>query len=104
MMLFCEDTSRQIVVIRTRHVTMLNSHSATTCHLLAEYDKRTRQLIVVGKFLQCSICHPQVLEDISELRKKWVQARVDRVSNNTYKLYQVRKSLKQSKVSNKFSF
>merc|ERR1711874_456698 len=40
----------------------------------------------------------QVLEDISELRKKWVQARVDRVSNNTYKLYQVRKSLKQSKM------
>ena len=42
----------------------------------------------------------QVLEDISELRKKWVQARVDRVSNNTYKLYQVRKNLKQSKVCN----
>merc|ERR1712045_789415 len=40
----------------------------------------------------------QVLEDISELRKKWVQARVDRVSNNTYKLYQVRKNLKESKL------
>ena len=40
----------------------------------------------------------QVLEDISELRKKWVQARVDRVSHNTYKLYQVRKNLKESKV------
>ena len=40
----------------------------------------------------------EVLEDISELRKKWVQARVDRVSNNTYKLYQVRKNLKESKV------
>ena len=39
-----------------------------------------------------------MLEDISELRKKWVQARVDRVSNNTYKLYQVRKNLKESKV------
>merc|ERR1711874_33697 len=40
----------------------------------------------------------QVLEDISELRKKWVQARVDRVSNNTFKLYQVRKNLKESKL------
>merc|ERR1711874_524404 len=40
----------------------------------------------------------QVLEDISELRKKWVQARVDRVSHNTYKLYQVRKNLKESKL------
>lgn len=41
----------------------------------------------------------QVLEDISELRKQWVQGRVDRVSHNTFKLYQVRKNLKTSKVT-----
>ena len=45
----------------------------------------------------------QVLEDISELRKQWVQGRVDRVSHNTFKLYQVRKNLKTSKVINQFS-
>ena len=39
-----------------------------------------------------------MLEDISELRKQWVQGRVDRVTNNTYKLYEVRKHLKTSKV------
>merc|ERR1711963_903914 len=40
----------------------------------------------------------QVLEDISELRKQWVQGRVDRVTHNTYKLYEVRKNLKTSKL------
>ena len=40
-----------------------------------------------------------MLEDISELRKLWVQGRVDRVTNNTYKLYEVRKHLKTSKVT-----
>ena len=41
-----------------------------------------------------------MLEDISELRKQWVQGRVDRVTHNTYKLYEVRKNLKTSKVDN----
>ena len=36
--------------------------------------------------------------DIAELRQKWVQLRVDRVTHNTYKLYQVREHLKHSKV------
>merc|ERR1711970_305225 len=40
----------------------------------------------------------QVQEDITELRNKWVQPRVDRVTNNTFKLYQVRENLKQSKM------
>jgi len=40
----------------------------------------------------------QVQEDITELRKQWVQPRVDRVTNNTFKLYQVRENLKQSKM------
>eukprot|EP00092_Neocalanus_flemingeri_P010785 GFUD01011614.1.p1 GENE.GFUD01011614.1~~GFUD01011614.1.p1 ORF type:complete len:1750 (+),score=541.73 GFUD01011614.1:94-5343(+) len=40
----------------------------------------------------------QVQEDICELRNKWVQPRVDRVTNNTFKLYQVRENLKQSKL------
>ena len=40
----------------------------------------------------------QVQKDITELRQKWVQVRVDRVTNNTYKLYQVREQLKLSKV------
>lgn len=40
----------------------------------------------------------QVLEDITELRQQWVQPRVDRVTNNTFKLYQVRVNLKQSKM------
>merc|ERR1719431_2241682 len=40
----------------------------------------------------------QVQEDITELREKWVQPRVDRVTNNTFKLYQVRENLKQSKM------
>ena len=44
-----------------------------------------------------------MLEDISELRKQWVQGRVDRVTNNTYKLYEVRKHLKTSKVTEKCS-
>merc|ERR1712045_165882 len=39
----------------------------------------------------------QVQLDISLLRQKWVQLRVDRVTNNTFKLYQVREQLKQSK-------
>jgi len=40
----------------------------------------------------------QVHVDITELRNKWVQPRVDRVSNNTFKLWQVRENLKKSKV------
>merc|ERR1719195_1431044 len=39
----------------------------------------------------------QVQVDISQLRQKWVQLRVDRVTNNTFKLYQVREQLKLSK-------
>merc|ERR1719195_1258560 len=35
----------------------------------------------------------QVQVDISQLRQKWVQLRVDRVTNNTFKLYQVSKQL-----------
>ena len=41
----------------------------------------------------------KVQEDITELREQWVQPRVDRVTNNTFKLYQVRENLKQSKVN-----
>jgi len=40
----------------------------------------------------------QVQEDICELRKKWIQPRVDRVTHNTFKLYQVRANLNLSKV------
>merc|ERR1711915_216144 len=40
----------------------------------------------------------QVQEDITELREKWVQPRVDRVTRNTFKLYQVRENLKLSKL------
>merc|ERR1712227_180935 len=40
----------------------------------------------------------QVQVDISQLRQKWVQHRVDRVTNNTFKLYQVREQLKLSKL------
>ena len=40
----------------------------------------------------------RVQEDITALRQQWVQQRVDRVTNNTYKLYQVRENLKLSKV------
>jgi len=40
----------------------------------------------------------QVKVDIDELRKKWGQPRVERVTNNTFKLWQVRERLKQSKV------
>merc|ERR1712156_1387886 len=36
--------------------------------------------------------------DITELRSKWVQPRVERVTNNTFKLWQVRENLKLSKV------
>jgi len=39
----------------------------------------------------------QVKVDIDELRKKWGQPRVERVTNNTFKLWQVRERLKQSK-------
>ena len=37
--------------------------------------------------------------DITELRSKWVQPRVERVTNNTFKLWQVRENLKLSKVA-----
>merc|ERR1712001_772400 len=40
----------------------------------------------------------QVQVDITELRSKWVQPRVERVTNNTFKLWQVRENLKLSKV------
>merc|ERR1712123_125005 len=40
----------------------------------------------------------QVQEDITELREQWVQPRVDRVTNNTFKLYQVRENLKLSNM------
>lgn len=40
----------------------------------------------------------RVQEDITALRQQWVQQRVDRVTNNTYKLYQVRENLKLSKL------
>merc|ERR1712241_655315 len=40
----------------------------------------------------------QVQVDITELRRKWVQPRVERVTNNTLKLWQVRENLKLSKV------
>merc|ERR1712226_858056 len=40
----------------------------------------------------------QVQVDITELRSKWVQPRVERVTNNTFKLWQVRENLKPSKV------
>merc|ERR1712106_527722 len=40
----------------------------------------------------------QVQVDIAELRQKWVQLRVDRVTHHTFKLYQVREHLKHSKV------
>ena len=42
---------------------------------------------------------PQVQVDITELRSKWVQPRVERVTNNTFKLWQVRENLKLSKVA-----
>lgn len=37
--------------------------------------------------------------DIKELRQKWVLPRVERVTTNTFKLYQVREQLKKSKVN-----
>merc|ERR1711936_1221389 len=40
----------------------------------------------------------QVQVDIRELRSKWILPRVERVTNNTFKLYQVREQLKLSKV------
>ena len=41
----------------------------------------------------------QVQVDIRELRSKWVLPRVERVTTNTFKLYQVREQLKLSKVN-----
>ena len=43
-------------------------------------------------------CLTQVQDDIVKLRQKWVQLRVDRVTHNTFQLYQVREQLKLSKV------
>lgn len=40
----------------------------------------------------------QVQVDITELRSKWGQPRVERVTNNTFKLWQVRENLKKSKT------
>ena len=40
----------------------------------------------------------KVQMDIRELRSKWVLPRVERVTTNTFKLYQVREQLKLSKV------
>ena len=40
----------------------------------------------------------KVQVDIAELRQKWVQLRVDRVTHNKFKLYQVCEHLKHSKV------
>jgi len=40
----------------------------------------------------------QVQVDIRELRSKWILPRVERVTTNTFKLYQVREQLKRSKV------
>ena len=37
--------------------------------------------------------------DIRELRSAWVMPRVERVTTNTFKLYQVREQLKRTKVS-----
>lgn len=40
----------------------------------------------------------QVQTDIVELRQGWVEERVERVTGNTFKLYQIREQLKQCKV------
>ena len=42
--------------------------------------------------------HFQVQTDIVELRQGWVEQRVERVTGNTFKLYQIREQLKQCKV------
>ena len=59
--------------------------------------------VFVANF-QCPVfakifCLTQVQDDIVQLRQKWVQLRVDRVSQNTFQLYQVREQLKLSKVN-----
>jgi len=59
----------------------------------AQFEDALRRLHALEKKLT-----GQVQEDITELREQWVQPRVDRVTNNTFKLYQVRENLKQSKM------
>jgi len=58
-----------------------------------QFEDALRRLYALEKKLS-----GQVQEDITELRQQWVQPRVDRVTNNTFKLYQVRENLKQSKM------
>ena len=57
----------------------------------------TSKIIIWHESLSCS--YPsQVQTDITELRQKWVEHRVERVTSNTFKLYQIREQLKQCKV------
>merc|ERR1711872_211898 len=59
----------------------------------SQFEESLRRLHALEKKLT-----DQVQVDIAELRKKWVQLRVDRVTHHTFKLYQVREHLKHSKV------
>eukprot|EP00092_Neocalanus_flemingeri_P023379 GFUD01025348.1.p1 GENE.GFUD01025348.1~~GFUD01025348.1.p1 ORF type:complete len:1584 (+),score=477.54 GFUD01025348.1:160-4911(+) len=64
-----------------------------SCQDGSQFEDSLRRLHALEKKLT-----DQVHIDIAELRQKWVQQRVDRVTNHTFKLYQVREHLKLSKV------
>lgn len=72
-------------------------HGKWTSNAKVCFTGETQYLQAINCFH--SSCVDQVQVDIRELRQKWVLPRVERVTTNTYKLYQVREQLKRSKVS-----